>query len=406
MACVVCCWEKIHNCTGHPLDTCLQEVVATNLISEAEEEPQSQKTSHEQHQRIFWTIRGAYRSLPSKTRLFAPESSPERSAKSLSHCFFCPIILRCQSIRQVLGEEPNSWMETRERGEQEILPDSPNEDSIRTLSGHDWDVVGALLRPRLSFLATEPPDPRRVSEGVSEGFLRGSHTCQPKESSKPLQSSFQNRSKAFQEGVEIDAFGFPGVKLQFQGRGSCSRKMKVFLMLRHYRDPVSENIFFLPTLLRSQKGLTIRQEKGTQTQTFWSGYLRVAWGSSTWRGGGQKVRYVPRSPRLSPSPSNPIVAAFRALRCFWIILWWGRSFLLTDMSFLFTVGLVAYCKFGLVSSIYHLKFGLVFFAYGGKSVWSFLLKVTPSGHLVWSFLLTVPPVPKLGLFFLLTVPPP
>ena len=39
-----------------------------------------------------------------------------------------------------------------------------------------------------------------------------------------------------------------------------------------------------------------REEKGTQTQTFWSGYLRVGWGSSTWRGGGQKVRYVLRNP--------------------------------------------------------------------------------------------------------------
>ena len=36
-------------------------------------------------------------------------------------------------------------------------------------------------------------------------------------------------------------------------------------------------------------------EKGTQTQTFWSGYFRVGWGSSTWTGGGQKVRYVPRN---------------------------------------------------------------------------------------------------------------
>ena len=35
-----------------------------------------------------------------------------------------------------------------------------------------------------------------------------------------------------------------------------------------------------------------REDKGTQTQTFWSGYHRVGWGSSTWRGAGQKVRYV------------------------------------------------------------------------------------------------------------------
>ena len=40
----------------------------------------------------------------------------------------------------------------------------------------------------------------------------------------------------------------------------------------------------------------IREEKGTQTQTFGSGDLPVGWGSSTWRDGGQKVRYVPRNP--------------------------------------------------------------------------------------------------------------
>ena len=32
----------------------------------------------------------------------------------------------------------------------------------------------------------------------------------------------------------------------------------------------------------------VREEKGTQTQTFWSGYLRVGWGSSTRGGGGKK----------------------------------------------------------------------------------------------------------------------
>ena len=39
----------------------------------------------------------------------------------------------------------------------------------------------------------------------------------------------------------------------------------------------------------------IREEKGTQTQTFWSGCPPVGWGSSTWRGGGRKVRYVRRN---------------------------------------------------------------------------------------------------------------
>ena len=47
--------------------------------------------------------------------------------------------------------------------------------------------------------------------------------------------------------------------------------------------------------LSSSNLSTVWEEKRTQTQTFWSGYLRAGWGSSTWRGGGQKVRYVPRN---------------------------------------------------------------------------------------------------------------
>ena len=48
---------------------------------------------------------------------------------------------------------------------------------------------------------------------------------------------------------------------------------------------------------RLRTSLFVREEKGTQTQTFWSGYLRVGWGSSTWKGGGQKVGCVLRNPR-------------------------------------------------------------------------------------------------------------
>ena len=43
-------------------------------------------------------------------------------------------------------------------------------------------------------------------------------------------------------------------------------------------------------------GCFFQARKGTQTQTFWSGYLRVGRGSSAWTGGGQRVRYVLRSP--------------------------------------------------------------------------------------------------------------
>ena len=62
------------------------------------------KNSHEQHQRIFWRIRGGYRSLANKTRVLrqsAPESSAESSAKSLSQKFFgvpflsLTIVFRC-----------------------------------------------------------------------------------------------------------------------------------------------------------------------------------------------------------------------------------------------------------------------------------------------------------------------
>ena len=38
-------------------------------------------------------------------------------------------------------------------------------------------------------------------------------------------------------------------------------------------------------------------EKRNPHPNFWSEYLWVGWGSSTWRGGGQKVRYVPPNPR-------------------------------------------------------------------------------------------------------------
>ena len=63
----------------------------------------------------------------------------------------------------------------------------------------------------------------------------------------------------------------------------------------------------------------------------------------------------------------------------------GRSFLLTGKSFLLTVGL------GCLRSI-----GLVFFAYGWNSVWSFLLTVVNRFGL---FYLRLPPVRKLGLVF-------
>ena len=59
---------------------------------------------------------------------------------------------------------------------------------------------------------------------------------------------------------------------------------------------VKEHTSTLTPSLKHLSWLKIRHEKGTQTQTFESaGYFSVGEGSSTWTGGGQKVRYVPRN---------------------------------------------------------------------------------------------------------------
>ena len=82
----------------------------------------------------------------------------------------------------------------------------------------------------------------------------------------------------------------------------------------------------------------------------------------------------------------------------------GRSFLLTGKSFLLTVGLLTVNWLGLF--YLRLKFGLVLFAYGGKSVWSFFTYGSPCPEIRFGlFLLTVPPCPEIGFgLFLLTVP--
>ena len=70
----------------------------------------------------------------------------------------------------------------------------------------------AYIEPRIETFvpATEPLDPRRVSERVSEGFfeglLKGSAEGPFKTHSK------ENPSTTLQEGVEMDnALGFPGL---------------------------------------------------------------------------------------------------------------------------------------------------------------------------------------------------
>ena len=62
-----------------------------SLRSGAKKDPQSQKIARTAPKNFLNNLRWGYRSLPSKTmvlRQIAPESSPERSAKSLSHSFF------------------------------------------------------------------------------------------------------------------------------------------------------------------------------------------------------------------------------------------------------------------------------------------------------------------------------
>ena len=80
--------------------------------------------------------------------------------------------------------------------------------------------------------STEPRDPRRVSEGISEGFFEGSSYLSAempfKTHSKVLQNALNNPSKPFQEGVETDdALGFPGLRNQFQAPGVLWQEMKV-----------------------------------------------------------------------------------------------------------------------------------------------------------------------------------
>ena len=47
---------------------------------------------------------------------------------------------------------------------------------------------------------------------------------------------------------------------------------------------------YIEVVTRASKRISFffSEEKGTQTQTFWSGYIRVGWGSSTWRMGAKK----------------------------------------------------------------------------------------------------------------------
>ena len=120
-----------------------------------------------------------------------------------------------------------------------------------------------------------PPTPRRVFSGVGGGWgcIKFGPVLELTELYLDLWQVFPPQSQPKQElfGTDIwRSFGCPGPAL----RSGPSKPWEV-------GDKI--------------QGPSFRQEKGTQTQTFWSGYSRVGWGSSTWTGGGQKVRYVPRN---------------------------------------------------------------------------------------------------------------
>ena len=93
-----------------------------NFIQEPQRTHEAKK-SHEQHQRIFWTIRRGYRSLPSKTRVsrqITPESSPERSPKSLSHGFFVAPFLSPSYARKLWADFSFPWGSEIQRKSEKI----------------------------------------------------------------------------------------------------------------------------------------------------------------------------------------------------------------------------------------------------------------------------------------------
>ena len=65
-----------------------------------------------------------------------------------------------------------------------------------------------------------------------------------------------------------------------------------------YNPPKSTLVPFQVNVKSSQINITvIRGEKGTQTQTFWSRYLRVRWGVLHVKGRGPKSLVCPSKPR-------------------------------------------------------------------------------------------------------------
>ena len=97
-------------------DDCARaEIVQKCPFSRAKKNPKA-KESHDQHQITFSTIQGGYRSLPKKTRVLrqiAPESSPESSAKSLSHKFFGVPFLSPTFVRNFWRVCSQFWLSVR-----------------------------------------------------------------------------------------------------------------------------------------------------------------------------------------------------------------------------------------------------------------------------------------------------
>ena len=128
----------------------------------------------------------------------------------------------CENAQGLKGTEGG---EMREKGWEERGPKAHERKTLILVPlWFRYFLVAFRFEVKTFIPATEPPDPRRVSEGVSERvsewFLKGFWRGQPKDPSKRLQNAFMNPSKTFQEGVEIDdALGFPGLRKQFQGPG-------------------------------------------------------------------------------------------------------------------------------------------------------------------------------------------
>ena len=125
--------------------------------SGAKKDSQNQK-SHEQHQLIFWSTRGVTGSLPSKTRVLrkiAPQSSPERSAKSLSRSFVVVTFLSPKKVHETLKATPPS---TKSMEEPRLLQRKPLVTKDRAMKNSLPDNISSTCSflPSLLFWCVPP----------------------------------------------------------------------------------------------------------------------------------------------------------------------------------------------------------------------------------------------------------